>query len=299
MLGRLKPGGCQAPSPGDPERWRLVIDPAAPAAWNMAMDEAILESVAEGLAPPTLRLYRWNPPAVSLGYFQDYERAVNEPACRQAGVEVVRRPTGGRAVFHHREVTYSVCLPAGHPLTGGGVLEAYRRISQALQEGLRLLGVETELATAPRRAPGWSAGACFDAPSRYELEWHGRKLVGSAQLRRASGATLQHGSILLELDAALAARLLAPGGRGTDLLARVLKARAVSLTEAAGRSVGFDEASACVADGFQRALGVRFQRAGASRREEAQAAQLVAARYGRDEWNRRRPPARSQAGMAV
>lgn len=282
-----------------PERWRLIVHPPGPAAWNMAMDEAILEAVAAGQAPPTLRLYRWNPPAVSLGYFQDFERSVNEAACRQAGVDVVRRPTGGRAVFHHREVTYSVCLPPGHPIASGGVLASYRRISEALQEGLRLLGVASELAVHARRPAGWAAGACFDTPSRYELEWQGRKLVGSAQLRRASGALLQHGSILLELDAALAGRLLAPGGRGAELLAKVLRARAVSLAEATGRAVGFEEASACVAAGFERRLGVRLHRTGPGAAEEARAAELVALRYGREEWNRRSPAGRGRAGMAV
>ncbi|HEY8486748.1 MAG TPA: lipoate--protein ligase family protein [Limnochordales bacterium] len=279
------------------ELWRLLVDGAGSAAWNMAVDEAILEAVASGEQPPTLRLYRWEPPAVSIGYFQEMAEAVNEAACRREGVEVVRRPTGGRAVFHDQELTYSVALPPGHPVAAGGILDSYRRLSLGLQEGLRRLGVQAELATPPAAGRGPGASACFDSASRHELEWAGRKLVGSAQTRRASGALLQHGSILLRFDPLRAAMFLSPDPATAGQLARVLAARAAGLEEAAGRPVSWEEAARAVAEGLAVALGIRWAPGGLSPGEQRRAGELVAGRYGTDAWNRHRP-GRVRAGVS-
>ncbi|WP_324716367.1 biotin/lipoate A/B protein ligase family protein [Carboxydochorda subterranea] len=280
------------------ERWRLLVDGPGRASWNMAVDEAVLESVEHEAAPPTVRFYRWAPPAVSLGYFQEWQRAVNENACRQAGVDVVRRPTGGRAVFHHVEVTYAVMLPPGHPVAGLAVMDGYRRISEALREGLRLLGVEADLAR-PAAPAGQGrealAGACFDSASRYELEWRGRKLVGSAQVRRASGAVLQHGSIPIRLDPGLTAHLLAPGGRGERFLALLLGQRAGDLSRALGREPGWDEVVRALVEGLGVALRVDLEQQDLTPGERARAGSLVAERYGNPEWNRLRPSSRVRA----
>ena len=177
--------------------WRLLVDPPARGSWNMAVDEVLLEGVVAGTAPPTLRFYGWTPPCLSLGYFQPFD-AVNLDGCRALGVDVVRRPTGGRAILHDRELTYSVVLPASTLGHDGGVLPSYRRLSLALQDGLRRLGITAML--APESAAGGSPAhgpACFDRPSAHEILLDGRKLVGSAQVRRG-GALLQHGSILIE-----------------------------------------------------------------------------------------------------
>jgi len=163
----------------------------------MAVDEVLLDGVAAGSAPPTLRFYTWMPACLSLGYFQP-SSVVNVEGCRVLGIEIVRRPTGGRAILHDRELTYSVALPAfvlGHD---AGILPSYRRLSLALQAGLQRLGIDVSLAPeseAPTRLV--HGPVCFDRPSAHELLLHGRKLVGSAQVRRA-GALLQHGSIVIE-----------------------------------------------------------------------------------------------------
>lgn len=179
-------------------RWRVLRHPPASGAWNMAVDDVLLESVASGGAPPTVRFYGWTPACLSLGYFQPYE-VVDVAACRARGVDIVRRPTGGRAILHDRELTYSIALPAeilGHDR---GILPSYYRISRALQAGLAALGVATTM--APESAASGSnpdhGPICFDRPSAHEILFDGRKLVGSAQVRRAS-ALLQHGSILIE-----------------------------------------------------------------------------------------------------
>src|SRR3989454_2439875 len=149
--------------------WRLLVDAPAGGAWNMAVDEVLLDGVAAGTTPPTLRFYEWTPPCLSLGYFQPFD-VVDLDGCRALGVEVVRRPTGGRAILHDRELTYSVALPA--PLLGhdAGILPSYRRLSLALQAGLRRLGINVGLAPeseTPTRAV--HGPACFDRPSAHEI----------------------------------------------------------------------------------------------------------------------------------
>lgn len=177
--------------------WRLLVDAPAGGAWNMAVDEVLLEGVAAGGAAPTLRFYQWTPPCLSLGYFQPID-VVDVDGCRALGVEVVRRPTGGRAILHDRELTYSVALPASVLGHDGGVLPSYYRLSLALQDGLRRLGVPATLAPeSAASGPTAHGPVCFDRPSAHEILLDGRKLVGSAQMRRGGGI-LQHGSILIE-----------------------------------------------------------------------------------------------------
>ncbi len=194
------------------DTWRLLVDAPASGAWNMAVDEVLLDGVAAGTTPPTLRFYAWTPPCLSLGYFQPFE-VVDLDGCRALGVEVVRRPTGGRAILHDRELTYSVALPASALGHDGGVLPSYHRLSLALQDGLRRLGVPATL--APESAGGAAAHGpvCFDRPSAHEILLQGRKLVGSAQVRRGGGL-LQHGSILIEprLDKLMACLHRTDGG---------------------------------------------------------------------------------------
>src|SRR5690349_21694465 len=136
------------------DTWRLLVDAPAGGAWNMAVDEMLLDGVAGGATLPTLRFYQWSPPCLSLGYFQPFE-VVDVEGCRAQGVDVVRRPTGGRAILHDREVTYSIALPASLLGPDGAVLPSYHRLSLALQNGLRRLGVPATL--APESAARGSA----------------------------------------------------------------------------------------------------------------------------------------------
>jgi lipoate-protein ligase A len=184
------------------QKWRLIRSGPLTGARNMALDEALLESVAAGRSFPILRLYGWSPPTVTLGYFQRVESSVNLEACRSLGFDVVRRVTGGRAVLHDREVTYAVISPERSPLFPGGILDNYRVIARVLQQTLDSFGLTTIL--APGRSRGSSGcgaqqSACFTAPATHELLHAGCKVTGSAQKRHGS-AFLQHGSIPVELD---------------------------------------------------------------------------------------------------
>jgi lipoate-protein ligase A len=176
-------------------RLRVITDEPASGAWNMAVDQALLDSVDTARSGPVLRFYGWKPACLSLGYFQP-DDLVDWTACSDKGIDVVRRPTGGRAILHDRELTYSVTLPLSLLAPATSVLESYLRISRALLAGLRRIGVPATLAPETRLSRPHGP-ACFDQPSSYEILVYGRKLVGSAQVRRRSGL-LQHGSILVE-----------------------------------------------------------------------------------------------------
>src|SRR6185369_6123501 len=175
--------------------WRLLLSPAAGGAENMALDEALMSRARE-TGEFTLRVYSWASPTLSLGRNQSARRVYDMDRIRARGLRVVRRPTGGRAILHHREITYSVTGPA---LDAGDLRESYDRINRVLVAALQRLGVQTEIAAPGGRAAPPGPAPCFDAPSAGELVVDGKKLAGSAQWR-SDGAVLQHGSILVHDD---------------------------------------------------------------------------------------------------
>lgn len=264
-----------------PFPWRLIISPPADGATHMALDYAMATYVGQGLAPPTLRFYRWQPACLSLGYFQRINESVNLAACRAAGIDLVRRPTGGRAILHAAEVTYALAVPSDYPGFGGRVLETYRTISSALLAGLHSLGVAAQ----------WSAGeqgphsaACFDTPGDYEITVAGRKLIGSAQTRTRR-TILQHGSLLLSVDVPLLHQILR---LPADLSASALAQRMISLDEALGRTVSFDEAAAALRSGFAQTLGIAYVQDEPSAAEWTLVEHERQRRYANDAWTFKR-----------
>ena len=263
--------------PGSAGEWRLIHSGPGAGPWNLALDDAVFRSVRARESPPTLRFYAWSAPTLSLGYAQDRDRDVDLDACRTLGIAVLRRVTGGRAVLHDHELTYSVAAPDGTPPFGAGLEPAYRAVAAGLCSGLRLLGLEATPAprdrAGRRRHPG-----CFAAPARHEIVAGGRKLVGSAQ-RREGGAFLQHGSILFK-------------GHGT-LLGRVVPAGAdsaagegmVGLADLLQPCPSREETADAVAAGCAAAWGVRFRRGAPSPAEIRLARQLEADRYLSERWN--------------
>jgi lipoyl(octanoyl) transferase len=262
--------------------WRLLLDPPAAGAWNMAIDEVLLDGAAAGSAPPTLRFYQWAPPCLSLGYFQAFD-VVDVAACRRLGVDIVRRPTGGRAILHDRELTYSVALPLRLLGDDGAVLPSYHRLSLALERGLNRLGAPVVLAPEIAAEPGPDHGpVCFDRPSAHEILLDGRKLVGSAQVRRAT-AILQHGSILIEprIDRLLACLWLpeGPDARIEDGVAGLAEVGDFDPARIAG----------ALADAFAEEFGVRLV-PGRLQPDERQAADaLVDSKYLAAAWTERPP----------
>jgi lipoate-protein ligase A len=241
--------------------WRLLASAAASGAENMAIDETVLESVAARQAPPTLRLYAWRPPCLSLGYAQPIGQ-VDTSRLAARGWDLVRRPTGGRAILHTDELTYSITAAADDPHVTGGVLASYRHLSSALTRALSLLGLQVEvqpqerLSDASRENP-----VCFEVPSAYEITVEGKKLVGSAQVRR-KGGVLQHGSIPLQGDIARITEVLRYEDREERAqAAEQVRSRAATVGELLGRTVTWEVAAQALVDGFQQALGIRLEAA--------------------------------------
>jgi lipoyl(octanoyl) transferase len=178
-----------------PARWRLLSTPPASGAENMALDEALMGRAHE-TGEWVLRVYSWATPTISFGRNQTACGHYDLERIRADGIHVVRRPTGGRAILHHREVTYSVTAPL---VAAGDLRASYARISQLLVAALDSLGVAATPALAARRASAPGIAPCFDEPAAGELTVAGRKLAGSAQWRN-DDALLQHGSILIGDD---------------------------------------------------------------------------------------------------
>lgn len=238
------------------ESWQGIYDPPLPGKMNMDKDLELMQAVGAGKALPTLRLYGWAPPALSLGFFQKAEAVVDIEACRRLGIDVVKRPTGGRAVLHYRELTYSIIVPESHPRLPKGVLASYRFLSGGMMEAFRILGITPGLASGKSRGQETGGpGACFDAPSAYEVQVEGKKVVGSAQLRR-QGVFLQHGSISLELPLELYCQILKfPGSENkvTAYLERLNK-KAAGLHDL-GYRVSEGVLAAALFQGFSKVFG--------------------------------------------
>ncbi len=273
--------------------WRLIIDTeprSGPV--NMALDQAVAEAVAAGDSLPTLRIYGWKPPAVSLGRHQ-HVAEVDLVAIDARGYEVVRRPTGGRAILHMDELTYSVAAPASEPRVSGGVMDAYLRLSNALVEGLQNLGLR-EAAKAPGnvRAGSDVSAACFEAPSAYEITAGGRKLMGSAQSRRA-GYVLQHGSLPLTGDITRLIDVLVLPDSEAGALRVELANRACTLAQALGVAddapeVAFDWVAQSMAAGFRVALNLDLKHDTPAPDEIRHAARLVREQFANPEWTEAR-----------
>jgi len=269
--------------------WRLLKDGPADGAFNMALDEAILLAVAEDRAPPTLRFYTWQPGCLSVGYAQPLKRDFDLEACRAMGYDVVRRPTGGRAVLHIDELTYSVTLPQDDPRVAGGVVSSYQRLSEGLLAGLRRLGVDATQAQPSRHEPGEGrTAACFDLLSHFEIMVGGKKLVGSAQVRRR-GVVLQHGALPLGGNITRIVRLLRLSSEEHQArLAARLAEMSTTLAQASGRVIPFEEAAQALAAGFAEALNLELARGGLTDWECQRADRLREEKYGAEEYTLQR-----------
>jgi lipoate-protein ligase A len=272
--------------------WRLVHSPLAGGALNMAIDEAILRAVAEGVAPPTLRFFGWTPPCLSLGYAQPVAEVDAERLLR-LGYQLVRRPTGGRAILHTDELTYSVIAPMDEPRVRGGVVESYQQLSAGLLGGLARLGLSVR---ADKEYGLSDTGAakgpvCFEVPSNYEITvgsgGQPRKLLGSAQVRK-QGVVLQHGTLPLTGDIGrICDALVFPSEAERQRVRARVHERASTVAEVIGRDVTWSEAAAALAQGFAEALNLDLRESPLTPREQSLADQLRVEKYAAAAWNAR------------
>lgn len=275
------------------QRWRFLNTGRADAASNMAIDEALLLTHEAGATPPTLRVYSWDVPTLSLGYAQKTSQEVDQAGCQRHGVAIVRRPTGGRAVLHDREVTYSVVLPTSLFHQRNTLTEHYRCIGMALADALQRLGVPVHLERArwrPGRQRETTSPACFAVLARYELSVAGKKIVGSAQ-KRLQRALLQHGSIPLWLDRQRLFQCLhVPAGR-LDALVQEAHTTMTAVNETTPTPVSVHALHDALRQAFAATFGIELLKGTLLPEENRLVTTLRATKYATTEWNLEGPAA--------
>lgn len=269
--------------------WRLLNTGHQDGPTNMAIDEALLDSMRQGDSMPTLRFYGWEPAALSLGVGQQ-SKHVDCEACRKRGYDVVRRTTGGRAILHTDELTYSVCAPLEDPRVTGDIQQSYAQLSQALANGLTRMGLPVYATPAaedhiPRADKG---PVCFDTPANYEITLNGRKLIGSAQMRRR-GVMLQHGTLPLFGDVTrIVDALTYPSAQAREEARVLLRTQATTLETGIKKPLTFDAAVAHMTAAFAETLNLTLLPSTLTEKESARAAELRAEKYNHDDWTKRR-----------
>jgi len=268
------------------DTWRLLITPPARGAWNMALDESILEHIGHGASLPTLRLYAWTPACLSLGYAQPFAD-VDMARLKECGWEVVRRATGGRAILHTDELTYSVIAPLDDPRVEGSILESYNRLAQALLLAVKSLEIPVEMKEGKADNVAVPNPVCFEVPSTYEITVNGKKLIGSAQARKKEGV-LQHGSLPLTGDLTRICQALAfENETAREDASRRLLERATTVESALGREVSWETASQAFVQAFEAQLGLNLEAGEMSESESRRTEELVREKYDHPSWTER------------
>lgn len=246
------------------ETWHFIHTGRGNPYYNMALDEALLNFVSRGEIDPVVRFYTWNPPTLSIGYFQRLTKEIDIEQVEKKGYGLVRRQTGGRGVLHDKELTYSVIVPESHPEMPKTVTEAYRIISNGLLEGFKLLGFDAKF-SIPRskeereKLKQPRSSVCFDAPSWYELVVEGKKIAGSAQTRQ-KGVILQHGSILQSVDIDdLFDMFIFKNDRLKAKMKEAFVDKAVAINDLTERNVSLQEMEDAFKEGFKKGLDIEFK----------------------------------------
>lgn len=261
--------------------WRLLDFRRHNIFENMAIDEAVFRETIIHNAQPTLRFYASDPAAVTMGYFQDAREEINIEKCREAGIDIARRITGGRAVFHSHELTYSVTATRQEEIFPADIAGTYKIISQCIARGLNDLGINAGLAKEGR-APGRAVKACcFSTPLQNELLVNGRKICGSAQVRKRGGF-LQHGLLLLDFNPVKTADVLLPRCSSEQVLQ--LEQSVTSVHKELAQAIDTREICARIKKGFIEELGIRLEEGTLSPAEQKLKNELME-KYTDTDWN--------------
>lgn len=264
--------------------WRLILSGPQPGKMNMALDAAILEAVERGTVLPTLRLYDWSPPCLSLGYSQPFSD-VDLKRLESHGWDVVRRPTGGRAILHTDELTYSVIGPRTDPRLKGGLMDSYRRISRALFQALHNLGLPVEVHTG-KNPLAHHQPVCFENPSDFEITVNGKKIIGSAQARKKKGI-LQHGSLPLTGDLTRITKALVYSSEEERAIAgKTLLEKADTVWGVLGQEVSWDSAARAFQEAFNEVLQLNLVEDTFTSEEIETAMNLAENQFGASDWTR-------------
>ncbi|MFH0800980.1 MAG: biotin/lipoate A/B protein ligase family protein [bacterium] len=269
--------------------WRCLESGPSNAFRNMAVDEALLLCFEPLSSLSILRFYLWEPPGLSLGYFQK-ACEVDLSYCKTSGADLVRRPTGGRAILHEHEITYSIVMPVSN---GVSVLESFKKINQALCSGLNLLGLPAILVPHEKKADpadpkNIKVSACFASPSWYEVQVDGKKILGSAQTRK-KGVLLQHGSLLLRLEREKLYSMFnfSSEEKKKEALSESFE-KMTSAEEILGNIPPEEAVCAALRHGFEEEYEIRLSSSSLSAEEERVASALEREKYRTSAWNLRR-----------
>ncbi|MFW5986001.1 MAG: lipoate--protein ligase family protein [Halanaerobiales bacterium] len=272
------------------EEWRLIDSGISDAYYNMALDEAVMKAHRQNLVPPTIRFYGWSPPGLTLGYFQQIDREVDREACTRYNIDIVRRLTGGRAILHDDELTYSIITTNDEKYLPSGILDSYKIISKGIINGLKNIGLKVELKPVEKgkKAGTGFSPACFDAPSWYEVVADGKKLVGSAQTRQ-QGIVLQHGSIPFTLDEDLLFSILKTGSdRVKERLKEKFRRKATAVNYQSDKKPDIQTVKNAIRHGWEKVFSVKITEDELLPEEKKWAQELKVNKYATEDWNARR-----------
>ena len=252
------------------EIWRLLKTEDNAGAVNMAIDKAVIVSNSNKKVPPTVRFFTWKPPTISIGYFQSLEEEIDLNSCKEFGVDYVRRITGGGAVFHEEELTYSIIIPESHPQIPKNIMESYGRICGAVIKGLKNLGIESEYKPIN------------------DIITSGKKISGNAQTRKMK-TVLQHGTVLTDVDVDKMFSLLkVPNEKIKDKLIADVKERVTSIKHVLGREIPFDDVAKAMKKGFEEEFNVELVEGTLTDEEIDLAKKFEKECFSARDWNHRR-----------
>lgn len=269
------------------QEWRLIDTGANNAFYNMAVDEVLMKSCQSRNSPPIIRFYRWSPPGLSLGYNQKLLKEVDREACNLNGIDIVRRLTGGRAILHDDELTYSIIVRNDEGFLPESILESYKIISTGIIKGLQELGLDVDLKALEKgkKTPKGFSAACFDAPSWYEVVAGGKKLVGSAQTRQR-GIVLQHGSIPFSIDAGLLFSILnITNDKSREKLKRRFLQKATAIKQETDKMINLEELKNSLKKGWEKVFNITLKDSQLFIEEQNRIAELIKSKYDTEEWN--------------
>ncbi|CAH2212424.1 lipoate--protein ligase family protein [Tepidibacter aestuarii] len=269
------------------QKWRVIRNRAYDGYMNMAIDEAIMNAYKEERVDPTIRFYTWKPACVSIGYFQKMEDEIDINICKKLGVDFVRRTTGGRAVLHDNELTYSIVVDEKNPLMDGGIMQTYRYISEGLANGLKVSGVDIDpLTRAHKDIKSDKSAVCFNSKSHYEISINNKKVVGSAQTRK-EGIILQHGSIVLDFDVDKLISIIKIDESKKEKLKRVTLKKASGIENELGKKVDINILQENIIKELEQHFNIEIYEDELSDYEIKLAKQLYE-KYSNDDWNKKR-----------
>lgn len=275
------------------ETWALLDSGHHDAAINMAIDEALLEWHSEEKIPPTIRFYGWKNPTLTVGHFQNVEKTIDFEGIKKHRCEFVRRLTGGSAVLHDDELTYSIVVRESHPKIPQSVNKAYYVLAQGLLEGYRLLGIDADFAIPERELFKERSAVCFEVPAIYEMVVDGKKVSGNAQTRKL-GVLLQHGSIPLSFDADMLFDLFKfSSEKFRERKRKAFVQKAISINDITETKHTYDSVKEAFLAGFEKSLNIRTETMELTDEQWKYIHYLADTKYRTDSWNLKRNKARS------